>query len=109
MGGGGGDGGGRGWCEVRSKEEQELTHQGSSSLASAHGCWPSLSGCSSLFACGRLVGVHFPLSLFISIHGCVFPLVGSHLHLCVVGFVGGCSCSWRGCYGALWCFIVVCS
>ena len=72
--GGGRDGGGREWCEVRSKEE--LTHLGSSSLASTHGCWPSLSGCSSSFACGRLMGV---LSSFVPVHGHVFPLVGVRL------------------------------
>ena len=55
MKGGGSDSGERVWWrvrEVRSEEEQELTHQGSSSLVSAHECWLSLSGCSSLFTCG---------------------------------------------------------
>ena len=49
---GGRDGGGREWCEVRSEEKQKRTYQSSSSLVSAHGCWPSLSGRSSSFACG---------------------------------------------------------
>ena len=73
---GGGEGGGREWCEVRS---EELTHLGSSSLASAHGCWPSLSGRSSLSACGRLVGVRFHSSSFVFVHGRAFPLVGVRL------------------------------
>ena len=71
---------------MRSEEEQELTHWGSSSLASAHGCWPSLSKHSSSFACGRLVGgrlcswgVRFRSSSFVSVHGHAFPLVGVRL------------------------------
>ena len=87
---GGRDGGGREWCEVRSEEEQELTHQGLLSLASAYGCWPLLSGHSSSLACSRLVGIHFPSSSFISVHRHASPLVGVRLHWWVVVSI----CAW---------------
>ena len=86
--GGGRDGGGREWCEVRSEEEP--THLGSLSLASAHGCWPSLSGCSSSFTCGRLMGIPFHSSLFVPVHGHAFPVVG--IRLCWWAVVSICVC-----------------
>ena len=88
MEGGRRDGGGREWCEVRSEEEQELTHWGSSSLAFTHGCW-LLSKHSCSFACGRLVGGRLCLWVVVSIHPRLFPFMGMCFCWWASAFVGG--------------------
>ena len=90
---GGEDGGEREWCEVRSEKEQELTHWGSSSLASAHGCWPSLSKRSSSFACGRLVGGRLCSWVFVSVRPRSFPFTGVHFRWWACTFIVGRSSS----------------
>ena len=97
---------GREWCEVRSEEEQKCTYHSSSSLASAHVCWPSLSGRSSSFSCGRLVGGHLCSWAFISICPCLFPFTGMHFHWWASAFVGGRSCSCGGEVESWWLFVM---
>ena len=103
---GGRDGGGREWCEVRSKEEQKRTYHSSLSLASAHGCWPSLSGHSSLFSCGQLMGSRLCSWAFVSIHPRSFPFTGVRFHWWASAFVGGCSCLCGGEIESWWPFVM---
>ena len=76
--GGGEMEGGRGWCEVRSEEEQKLTHQGSLSLASGHHC----------------LGVHLRLHAvdswaFVSLHPHSFLFTGVCVCWWASAFIGG--------------------
>ena len=74
---------------MRREEEQELTHQSSSLPVSVHWCWPSLSGHSSSFAGGQLVGGHLYLWAFASVCPHSFLFMGTCFHLWVSTFIGG--------------------
>ena len=102
----GSNGGGREWCEVRCEEEQKRTYHSLSSLASAHGCWPSSSGRSSSFSCGRLVGGRLCSWAFVSIRPRLFPFTGVRFHWWASAFVGGHSCSCGGEVESSWPFVM---
>ena len=92
MEGGGRDGEGREWCEVRSEEEQELTHQGSLSLA--HPLMGAGHHCLGIQLCSHVVDSW----AVVFVCGCSLPFVLVRFCGWACTFVGGWSspsmCGW---------------